>query len=136
MQENKIKELLKKRSLKATNIRISLISKIDNFGSAISYSSILKEMTPINRVTLYRTIKTLKEKGIIHTAFKDKNETYYALCGTECDSQDHHEHVHFKCLECETITPQELSENVKISIPKYDISKITVNIEGICESCI
>ena len=136
MQESKIKELLKKRSLKATNIRVNLISKIDNFGSAISYSTILKEMTPINRVTLYRTIKTLKEKGIIHTAFKDKNETYYALCGTGCDSEDQHKHVHFKCLECDTITPQELSENVKISIPKYDISKISVNIEGICESCI
>ena len=59
-----IKELLQKRKLKATSTRLNLLSKMGEYGSAMSHSAIQKKMNPIDRVTLYRTIETLKEKDL------------------------------------------------------------------------
>ena len=76
MNSKEIKELLQKRKLKVTPSRLELLSSISKNGSSMSYSAIHKALEPIDRVTLYRTIESLKEKGIIHKAFQDKNETY------------------------------------------------------------
>ena len=132
-----IKELLQKRKLKATPTRVNLLSKMVGHGSAMSHSAIQKKMNPIDRVTLYRTIETLKEKGIIHKVFQENNETYYAICGNSCDEHNHHhEHIHFKCLSCNTITSEDLLTNVNIALPNYLIQKVSINIEGTCKKCI
>ena len=137
MNTIQIKELLQKRKLKATSTRLNLLSKMREHASAMSYSAIQKQMNPIDRVTLYRTIETLKEKGIIHKVFQEKNETYYAICGISCDEHHHiHEHIHFKCLSCNTITCEDLPTNVNIALPNYQIQKISINIEGTCKKCI
>jgi len=136
MNEVEIKELLKKRNLKATGTRLDLLLKMQKHGSAISHSSIQKQMNPINRVTLYRTINTLKDKGIIHEAFQEKNEIYYAICGTNCEEHcHHHEHIHFKCLKCEEISCKDLDQHFNISIPNHEIHNISVQVDGVCDEC-
>ena len=136
MESNKIKEMLKKRNLKATSNRLSLLTKMQNNGSAMSYSNIRTIMQPIDRVTLYRTIEKLKEKGIIHTAFQSNNEIYYAICGMDCSSENHvHNHIHFKCSKCETVTCEDVLNSLNISLPRHEIHNISVNVKGICEVC-
>jgi Fur family ferric uptake transcriptional regulator len=136
MKINEFKEILKKRNLKATSNRLNLLTKIQNNGSAMSYSNIQSTMQPIDRVTLYRTIEKLKEKGIIHTAFQSNNEIYYAMCGMDCSSENHiHNHIHFKCSKCETVTCEDVLNSLNISLPKHEIHNISVNVKGICEVC-
>ena len=136
MEINNIKEILKKRSLKATSNRLNLLTKLQNNGSAMSYSKIQETMQAIDRVTLYRTIEKLKEKGIIHTAFQSNNEIYYAICGIDCSTDNHiHDHVHFKCLKCETVSCEDLLNSLKISLPKYEIHNVSVNVNGLCQVC-
>ncbi len=137
MKSNDIKKLLKKRNLKVTSNRLNLISKILNNGSAMSYTNIQRAMQPIDRVTLYRTLEKLKEKGIIHTAFQDKKESYYAMCENTCDENlHHHEHVHFKCNLCDQISCEKLKQVIKLSIPGFTIAKTAINLEGICKNCL
>ena len=136
MKINEFKEILKKRNLKATSNRLNLLTKIQNNGSAMSYSNIQSTMQPIDRVTLYRTIEKLKEKGIIHTAFQSNNEIYYAICGMDCSSENHIDnHIHFKCLKCETVTCEDVLNSLNISLPKHEIHNISVNVKGIREVC-
>ena len=78
----------------------------------------------------------LKEKGIIHTAYQSNNEVYYAICGMDCSTDNHsHNHVHFKCLKCKTVTCEDLLNSLKISLPKHEIHNVAVNVNGICEIC-
>ena len=136
MDNNLIRGLLKKRGLKSTKTRVDLLTKMQDCSSAMSYSTIQKEMAPIDRVTLYRTLESLKENGIIHIAFQENNETYYAICGNSCDENNHqHEHVHFKCTNCNTVTCEKLISEIQILLPNYLIDKISVNIEGLCQLC-
>ena len=136
MKIDAIKEILKKRNLKATSNRLNLLMKMQNNGSAMSYSNIQNTMQPIDRVTLYRTIEKLKEKGIIHTAYQSNNEVYYAICGMDCSTDNHsHNHVHFKCLKCNIISCKEVNNSSQISLPNHEIHKVSINIEGVCDGC-
>ena len=136
MNTSQIKELLQKKKLKATKTRIGVLEKMHKANSAVSHSVIQKEMKQTDRVTLYRTLEALKENGVIHKAFQDNNEIYYAICDNNCDDEKHlHEHLHFKCVKCKTITCEEINEEIQITMPNFIINKVSVNVEGFCFKC-
>ncbi len=137
MDAQYFKDLLHSRKLKATGHRINLLVLMDQYKSAMPYSSIQEAMTSMDRVTLYRTLESLKEKGIIHKAFQENNESYYAICGAECDTHDHHhDHIHFKCTSCETVTCQTTTQKVQVTLPGNEIHKVSIHVEGVCQTCV
>tara|TARA_B110000285_G_scaffold221184_1_gene273792 strand:- start:837 stop:1124 length:288 start_codon:yes stop_codon:yes gene_type:complete len=89
-----------------------------------------------NRITLYRTIKFFKEKGIIHEIALSGNESNYAICKEECDTiAHHHQHIHFKCNECDIIYCVEVNKFPYIDLPNYKIEQIEIQAIGLCENC-
>jgi len=130
------KKLLHSRNLKATSPRLNLLGTMEKYKNAIPYNAIQEAMQPIDRVTLYRTLETLLNEGIIHKAFQESNTIYYAICGSQCSKhQHHHDHIHFKCLKCDTVTCEHLDSAVTISIPGYEIDHVSINIKGTCKRC-
>lgn len=131
-----LKDLLAGRALKATPGRLELLSLIEQYNSAMPFSQIQARLKKVDRVTLYRTIQSLLDKGIIHKAMTDDKETFYALCGTTCSSHDHvHNHVHFKCNNCERISCEKLENEVTISLPDFVIASTQIHLTGICRNC-
>ena len=129
-------DLLHSRDLKATNSRLELLVNMQQYENAMPFSKIQKVINYVDRVTLYRTIETLSNQGIIHQAYKDNNEIYYALCGENCNREEHqHEHIHFKCKTCKSVTCQEISKKFKIVLPEYEIHQISIHVNGICKKC-
>lgn len=136
MDSQYFKDLLHDRGLKVTSPRLALLMSMNDYKSAMPYSEIQKSMDSIDRVTLYRTLESLKKKGILHKAFQEKNEIYYAICGDACLQEKHtHDHIHFKCVKCETVTCEETSSSIEISIPDFQINKTSIYLEGICKFC-
>ena len=136
MDDQYLKKLLNERDLKATAPRLKLLSRMQAYDSAMPYSAIQKAMKSIDRVTLYRTLETLVGQGIIHKAHQENNETYYAICGKKCSKGEHdYDHIHFKCIECNSVTCEQLSKKVKISIPDFEIQQMSIHLQGVCSSC-
>ena len=130
------KTLLHERNLKATSHRLNLLTTMQTYQSAMPYSAIQESMQSIDRVTLYRTIESLKEQGLIHKAYQENNEIYYAICDANCSTGLHkHDHIHFKCIQCETVTCEQTTDSLNISIPDFQIKKISINLEGVCKDC-
>ncbi|MFT5185826.1 MAG: Fur family ferric uptake transcriptional regulator, partial [Flavobacteriales bacterium] len=128
--------LLRKRNLKATATRIKVLSIIDNYSNAIPFSNLQSELDDFDRVTLYRTIQSLVENGIIHKALTEANETYYALCDRECSSGKHnHDHVHFKCTSCDVVSCVLPANPIGITIPNHIIDNFKIEATGICVAC-
>ncbi len=137
METMKFKEILKKRNLKATQNRLGLLEAISAFKTAMPYSELQKTLNYMDRVTLYRTIDKLKEQGVIHKAFQENNETFYAICGEKCSSDTHHhDHIHFKCIKCKAVTCENMDKALKISLPDYEIHKVAINVSGVCGVCL
>lgn len=131
-----LKEILKSRKLKATQTRLQLLSIFDQEKYAVPYSKIQILMKETDRVTLYRTIETLLEKGVIHKAYREENDNYFAMCGQSCSQQEHnHDHVHFKCQNCNEVQCKEIDQKINIDIPGYKVNTTSVVLQGICNKC-
>jgi len=130
------KALLHGRNLKVTPTRLEVLQIFQKYNSAVTFSVIQEVCNKTDRVTLYRTIQTFVEKGIIHKAYQSEDETYYALCSHNCSSEAHfHNHIHFKCTNCKSVTCEHLSEEMKIVLPLFEIEKVDISISGICVKC-
>ncbi len=136
MEKEALIELLNHRNLKATRPRLELLEAMQSYDSAMPYSEMQKALQEMDRVTLYRTLESLMSKGIIHKAYQEKNNIYYAVCGSTCQSTHHdHEHVHFRCVKCESVTCEKPKRKVSINIPDFEIYNVSINVEGICSVC-
>ena len=133
-----VQEILTKHGLRKTAAREAVYDTFHNKSIALSHSDIestLKE--EFDRVTIYRTLSSFLEKGIIHKVLDDSEAAKYALCAHNCSEDHHHDnHVHFKCSKCGN---SECLQDVQIpfiSLPKgYSITESNLLIEGVCKNC-
>jgi Fur family ferric uptake transcriptional regulator len=131
-------QILKGFRLRTTSSRADILSLFLAHPYALSYSDIEREVAHIyDRVTVYRTLKTFLDKGLVHKVLDDAGSLKYALCKAHCNSAEHHhEHVHFKCTQCGHTNCLEGVEIPDVHLPKgYSASELNLLIQGICEKC-
>jgi Fur family transcriptional regulator, ferric uptake regulator len=130
--------LLKEFHLRTTSGRIEVLELFLKKSYALSHSDIERDM-PANfdRVTLYRTLRTFLEKGLVHKVLDDEGGLKYALCDHQCSTTTHHHnHVHFKCSGCGQTTCLNLAIP-DIKLPKgFLIKDANLLIQGICPKCL
>lgn len=130
-------QLLKNHKLKTTSCREEVLNLLLQNEYALSHSDLEKEMEKsCDRVTLYRTLKTFQEKGLIHKVLDDNGITKYAPC-TDCSVENHHhEHVHFKCDQCSTTVCLDSVNIPSINLPQgYLAHEKNLLITGLCNVC-
>ena len=133
-----IADVLKRNSLSVTESRKKILNLFLNQAGALAHADIEKKAgEKFDRVTIYRTLQTFVEKGIIHTIPTSDNSILYALCKDNCTEGHHHDnHVHFVCLQCGNTICLE-----NVTVPEVNLPKgfVTTNIEmvvnGICRDC-
>ena len=137
MKEQVISTLLNSRKLRSTKIRQDVLFLIQNSGRAVSHSIIQKSLGDFDRVTLYRTLNVLEEKGILHKAYTENNETYFAICTSNCTTAEHdHKHIHFKCEKCMVVKCVKPQNSIEIDLPTFQISSLNVEASGVCDNCL
>lgn len=135
---NGIADTLKKHQLSITDARKKILSFFLESNSALAHADIeQKSSTEFDRVTIYRTLQTFVEKGIIHTIPTTDNSVRYALCKDECAAGHHHDdHVHFICDECGTTYCLEQVSVPKIKLPKgFKAAQTDLVVSGVCNKC-
>jgi Fur family transcriptional regulator, ferric uptake regulator len=129
--------LLKTFDMRSTPTRQEILSLFLKKNYALSHGDIEKEIrSTLDRVTLYRTLKTFLDKGIIHKVLDDEGTLKYALCNEACsETGHHHDHIHFKCITCGQTNCLDI-ELPGVRLPKgYTVNEINVLIQGICDRC-
>lgn len=136
--ELNIKTLLKNHSLRLTQGRADVVSVFLKNNIAISHADIESEVDgKYDRVTIYRTLKSFLDRGMIHKILDDKGGIRYALCADECSDGAHqHNHIHFKCNNCEQTTCLEHVEIPTVKLPRgFTAAESNFLITGICDKC-
>lgn len=125
------------RNIQPTAMRIRILSFMVENKSALGLPDLEETFTHADRTTLYRTLKTFLEHGLVHQINDASGITKYALCSENCTcSYPDDVHVHFYCTSCEQtfcfphlgIPHYDLPENF---IPSHGSFVIT----GSCPSC-
>jgi Fur family ferric uptake transcriptional regulator len=133
-----VEEILKKNNLSVTGSRQKIMQLFLNSDGALAHADIEKRTgESFDRVTVYRTLQSFVEKGIIHLIPTRDNSIKYALCKDDCEAGHHHDnHVHFICDEChKTICLDDVTVP-QVKLPKgFTPQHAEMVMNGICEEC-
>ena len=133
-----IDEILRRNNLSVTDSRKKILNLFLNVHGALAHGDIEKKAgEKFDRVTVYRTLQTFVEKGIIHTIPTTDNSIRYALCKDDCTEGHHHDHhIHFTCEQCGNTYCLEDAIVPEIRLPKgFTVKEIEIVAKGICQEC-
>jgi Fur family transcriptional regulator, ferric uptake regulator len=131
-------DILKKNQLSITEGRKKILELFLNSPGALAHADIEKSTdTSFDRVTVYRTLQTFVEKGIIHNIPTTDNSILYALCKDNCEAGHHHDnHVHFICDVCDKTICMDHVSIPKVKLPKgFKQNQVDLVISGVCDQC-
>jgi Fur family transcriptional regulator, ferric uptake regulator len=132
-----LESILTAKKINPTAMRLLVLEFLLKQNAAISLTDLEKGLDPADRTTIYRTLKTFEEKGLVHGIEYGAGATKYALCKDECEAGHHDDlHVHFYCNKCkETFClPKVLIPEV--SLPEaYQAEERELIVKGICARC-
>ncbi len=134
---NTTRQILKDFKLRSTPGREAILLAFLKRDFAMSHRDVEREVpASFDRVTVYRTLKTFLDKGLIHKVLDDEGSLKYALCNEACTlAHHHHNHVHFKCIKCGQTNCLHV-DIPSVKLPKgYQPKEINLLIQGICEKC-
>ena len=130
--------ILKRNQLSITDSRKKILELFVNNNGALEHADIEKKTgEKFDRVTVYRTLQSFLEKGIIHAIPTSDNSVRYALCKDDCKEGHHHDnHVHFICKECKTTICLEDVTIPEVKLPVgFQPTEYQMVVSGICKEC-
>lgn len=129
--------ILKEHDLRITNCRLDVIELFMNEKSALSQGDLENNLKEYDRVTLYRTLHSFLDSGILHKIPNEDGNATYGLCHDTCSpDHHHHNHIHFKCNNCGQIECLEEKEVPQVTVPSgYQIEGINMIVDGVCANC-
>lgn len=120
-----------------TTAKTEILKLINNSQSALSHSEIQTLLNGLcDRVTIYRVLDRLTEEGLIHKVVNVDGTVRYAECHACSSTEHHHNHIHFSCEQCDSVT---CMDNVEpsFSLPKnYKVHAVNFTVSGICPQCL
>ena len=134
---NEIERLLKAKNVRPTAMRTLIYKYMAENEVAVALTDIENAFAKADRTTLYRTLKTFEENGIVHQIDDGTGVSKYALCEEGCNCEIEQDlHLHFHCSNCnETVCLTE-HKIPQINLPEgYFAEDVNLVVTGICEKC-
>lgn len=134
---NELENILIAKQITPTAMRLLVLEFLLNQKSAISLSTLEENFKHSDRVTLYRTLKTFEDKGVIHNIKDGMEAVKYAICVNDCKEGVHFDlHLHFYCTVCKELFCLPKSKLPEVSLPEnFQLSEISLVAKGICNLC-
>lgn len=131
-------DILKQSGLSITESRKKILDLFLDADGALAHADIEKHTaSAFDRVTVYRTLQTFVESGIIHQIPTTDNAVLYALCRHNCEQGHHHDdHVHFVCSTCDKTVCLDDVRVPAVKLPKhFTKEQSAMVVTGICGEC-
>ncbi len=134
---SKIEPLLQKSNIRPTAMRILVYKFLLENEAAKGLTDIENHFDKSDRTTLYRTIKTFEEKGIVHQIDDGTGTTKYALCEEGCNCEMETDlHLHFHCNVCDETICLTDHKIPQVNLPAgFTAENANLVIKGICDKC-
>ena len=147
---DKARQILKGARLYCTEARVAILQvlmqaarplrqdqiaeRVASEEAAVRGRNTLNARTVLNKVTIYRTLESLIEAGLVHRAFTYGRAWYFELAD-HCT--EHQCHPHFTCTNCGVTTclMDVLLPMAKVSQKGFVVNRQQVRLEGLCPTC-
>ncbi len=137
MASEAVISFLEAKAIKVTPVRILVLKLLLASKNGMAANEIEKELFYCDRITIYRTLVTFVEKGVLHAVLNPAGLKNYMLCSDTCKIHQHNDnHPHFYCEKCQKTS---CIETVNVPIIQlgeaYKVNEIQIAIKGICKDC-
>lgn len=129
--------ILENKGVRPTAMRLLVYKLLANKENAISLGELEKDFDTSERSTLYRTIKTFEERGLVHAIEDGTGIIKYAICKDQFTTKENNDlHLHFRCNTCQETVCLTDYKIPQINLPKgYVAEDMNLIVKGICEKC-
>jgi Fur family ferric uptake transcriptional regulator len=130
------KKILREAGLKSTSPRLAVLKILSEIKKPITAQELFKKLkkSDMDLVTLYRTLASFEEKGLLRRVDLQKDVIYYEL------NDEHHHHI--VCTNCNKIEDFEnrevervLEKIAKKSVNFGNIKNHSLELFGLCREC-
>jgi Fur family ferric uptake transcriptional regulator len=133
---DKARQMLKDARLYCTEPRLAILQVLLQAARPLRQDQVAEQLTlrALNKVTVYRTLESLVEVGLLHRAFTYKRAWYFELAD-HCT--EHQCHPHFTCTNCGVTLclTDILLPMARMSQKGFVINRQQVRLEGLCPAC-
>lgn len=132
-----LEDILIAKQVTPTAMRLLVLEFLLKQSSAISLGDLEDSFQHSDRTTLYRTLKTFEEKGLIHNIQDGSGAVKYALCQNECKDGVHYDlHLHFYCTTCKELFCLPKSKTPEVLLPgNFQLAEVSLVARGVCDKC-
>ncbi len=133
MEAADIKNILSEKGIKPSLHRMKVLEYLVNKKNHPTVDAIYKDISPdiptLSKTTIYNTLKTFQNSGIVQAITIEDNEVKY--------DADIDKHAHFKCTECGQLydIPMDTKVMHLKSIGGHVIKESQLYFKGVCRSC-
>jgi Fur family ferric uptake transcriptional regulator len=132
--------LLQDSELEPTPKRLQVLEVIGSNNSPLSAQQIFETLSRtdnINRVTVYRILDLLVDKGLVDRISGGGRSFVYGLAPND----NHPAHPHFYCRNCgglECLNPESLNVDMQTMQRTFPgiIENVEVRVDGVCKNCL
>jgi Fur family ferric uptake transcriptional regulator len=132
-----IEKILKAKGIKVTPHRINLVRILLSSDCALQPKEIENKWKgTVDRVTLYRNLKKLTEKNVIHKIEVNELVSTYHINNDSVGNNVESEHLHFHCVLCDRVVCMPQCTVRSYELPNgFTQKRQKLIIEGICKWC-
>jgi len=137
MMNEALENILTSKKINPTTMRLLVLEYLLKQSSAVSLQDLENDFQRSDRITLYRTLKTFEEKGLVHEIKDGTDTTKYALCTDACDGGVHYDlHLHFYCTKCHETFCLPKTRVPEVVLPnKFSVEEVNLTAKGVCDRC-
>ena len=124
------------KATRNTPSKTAILDLITHSKVALSHTEIQKLTGDLcDRVTIYRILDRLVNEDLIHKIAIPDGTVKYASCHHHHEEHHTHNHVHFSCEQCLTVTCLDSIEP-QYKIPEsYFVKQVNFTLSGLCPNC-
>lgn len=131
-----LEKTLNQKQIRPTTMRLLVLETLQKQIAAVSLQDLEAAFEKADRITLYRTLKTFEEKGLIHSIEDGTGITKYALCEEGCVCAPEDLHVHFYCNGCKETFCLPKSKVPDVPLPeRFQAEEASLLVKGLCSRC-
>ncbi len=130
----KLTNELKKKNIRLSHQRLKVLEYITTHRTHPTvdhiYNDLQKEVPTLSKTTIYNTLNTLKDAGLVKVVNIEDNELRYDSVTDE--------HGHFKCESCRKIFDFDINFDsfATKGLSEFKINNKDVYFKGICPDCV
>ena len=136
MEENKYIDILAKRDIQPTAIRILVSQAMMQANRTVSLLDLENILDTVDKSSIFRTLTLFLSNHLAHSIDDGTGSLKYAVCGETCSCDVEDLHTHFHCERCNKTFCLKNIPTPVVNMPKgFTLSSINYVLKGLCPDC-